>query len=379
MSFTVGLDDSYLEVEQTFEVTVQGTDDAPVPVTATAAASEDNVLNGTLQADDVDSPNPTFSLAEGPAQGQVSIAADGSFSFDPNGDFEALDTGETTTVTFTYAVSDATTSVEQQVTVTISGANDGPVPQTASIAAVEDGSVEGTLIATDADDTDLTFTLVTPPTKGTLTVDADGSYSFDPGQAFQDLDAGATETLSFVYSVGDGEATALKTATLTVTGSNDGPVAVSDVATTTENAGIIVDVLSNDTDADANAVLSLSSVDVTDGLGIASILDGQMSYDPGTVYDHLAVGETATVTIAYTMADEQGAESASTVTVTVTGSNDGPLAAVDNGRNGSEQCRLDRCSGQRHGYRQRRRPQPGCGRGFLRSGNGGGRQWSGFL
>ena len=50
---------------------------------------------------------------------------------------------------------------------------------------------------------------------------------------------------------------ASSTLTVTVTGTNDGPVANADTAATTENAAVTKDVIANDTDVDATDVLSL--------------------------------------------------------------------------------------------------------------------------
>ena len=51
--------------------------------------------------------------------------------------------------------------------------------------------------------------------------------------------------------------------TVTITGTNDGPMATADTGTTTENAAITIDVLANDTDLDASDTLTVDSVDTT--------------------------------------------------------------------------------------------------------------------
>ena len=65
------------------------------------------------------------------------------------------------------------------------------------------------------------------------------------------------------------------------------------------------------------------------GKGIASVVGNQVQFAPGTDFDHLADGASETVTLSYTMQDEHGATSMLTVTVTVTGTNDGPVAVAD--------------------------------------------------
>ena len=59
---------------------------------------------------------------------EVTLNANGSFTYNPNGAFETLDTGETDTDTFTYRASDGDLeSNAATVTITINGVNDAPV------------------------------------------------------------------------------------------------------------------------------------------------------------------------------------------------------------------------------------------------------------
>jgi VCBS repeat-containing protein len=73
-------------------------------------------------------------LIEGPQAGQLVFDpgteghADGSFRFDPAGDFEWLGEEETTQVQFTYKVQDADGDIAQaNVIITVTGTNDGPI------------------------------------------------------------------------------------------------------------------------------------------------------------------------------------------------------------------------------------------------------------
>src|SRR5436853_238950 len=115
------------------------------------------------------------------------------------------------------------------------------------------------------------------------------------------------------------------TVDVTITGTNDGPVAVADVAAGTENQTLTIDVLANDTDVDDGHAFTLTSVSAPSGQGTASVVGNQVQFHPGTDFDHLAQGVTAHVTLSYAMQDEFGAASSSTVDVTITGTNDGPV------------------------------------------------------
>ena len=59
-----------------------------------------------------------------------------------------------------------------------------------------------------------------------------------------------------------------------------------------------------------------------------SIVDGEVRFDPGSSYDHLALGETAAVVIGYTVEDAGGLAGTGRLTLTVTGANDGPTVAA---------------------------------------------------
>jgi Ca2+-binding RTX toxin-like protein len=120
-----------------------------------------------------------------------------------------------------------------------------------------------------------------------------------------------------------------KEITVNITASNDGPVAVMDLVFTGENDSVTIDVLANDTDVDEGHTFTLVSVKAPDGAGSASIVNNQLVFDPGTDFDHLAAGKSAEVVVEYTMEDENGAQSSSTVKVTVNGSNDGPVAKAN--------------------------------------------------
>ena len=88
-------------------------------------------------------------------------------------------------------------------------------------------------------------------TYGTLTLDADGSYTYSPNAAAQQPGAGETgQRQLHLYRQRRPRRLCHHHADLTITGANDGPVAAADAATTAENASASGNVLANDTDAD---------------------------------------------------------------------------------------------------------------------------------
>ncbi|MGB4248205.1 MAG: Ig-like domain-containing protein, partial [Pseudohongiellaceae bacterium] len=152
-------------------------------------------------------------------------------------------------------------------------------------------------------------------------------------------------------------ATDSSTLTITVVGSNDAPVANADTASADENQTLMVDVLVNDTDVDASDTHTLQSVTLAAGpggtdlqvnqetksaalgvnQGAVAIVDNQIEWNPGADFDHLALNETATVVIDYTMSDNNGATDSSTLTLTVTGLNDAPTVLAPLSQTASEE------------------------------------------
>ncbi|OLO02632.1 hypothetical protein BTW07_18705, partial [Salinicola socius] len=252
-------------------------------------------------------------------------------------------------------------SASQTITINIIGTNDAPVARadtgstgdnaTLNIAAAQgvlanDSDVDGGILSVSAVNgaAGSVGQAITGSNGGTFTLNADGSYSFNPGTAFDRLAAGQTDTTKVSYTVSDGQGgTATSTLIVTVTGTNDAPVAVADTQTTGENTALTVNaaqgVLANDSDVDGGT-LSVSAVNgVTGSVGQAITgsnggtftlnADGSYSFNPGTAFDRLAAGQTDTTKVSYTVSDGQGGTATSTLTVTVTGTNDAPVAVAD--------------------------------------------------
>ena len=121
--------------------------------------------------------------------------------------------------------------------------------------------------------------------------------------------------------MGDGNGgSATATVSVTVTGVNDGPVAVDDAATTAEDTATTVAVLTNDSDLDGDT-LAVSSVTVP-AHGTAVIAGTGVTYSPALNYN-------GPDSFTYTVGDGNGGSATATVSVTVTGVNDGPVAVDD--------------------------------------------------
>jgi VCBS repeat-containing protein/CshA-type fibril repeat protein len=346
-----------------------GEDDAPAALgnALTDAVADSDADGDTLSA-------AVVSNAAGSSGGLFSVAANGTISFDPNGAFEDLGAGQTRDSTYTYTLIDADGGSDTAtITVAVSGVNDAPVAAPDIASTPEDTLLTGNLLGNDSDPDagdSLTVTrfvvdgvTVDVPAGavggstliagiGTLTVKADGSYSFNPLTNWN----GNVPTVS--YSIRDSAgATASSSLSITVGGVNDPPTANDDNYDTTDTAGppggtpISGNVLGNDSDPDAGTALQVVAIDGGAGsiggdtagsFGSLTLnADGSFAYavDPGnaTVVS-LQRGDSLTETFSYTITDGEGATSSATITFTIHGTNDAPSAGNDRNSIAEEQA-----------------------------------------
>ncbi|MFT5127889.1 MAG: VCBS repeat-containing protein, partial [Rhodothermales bacterium] len=194
-----------------------------------------------------------ISVDDGSTTGNVSLAG-GVISYDPNGQFENLDDGETAIDSFTYIVSDGGCSDQATVTITITGVNDCPEADDQAIIIDEDDDFAGQLTATDVEGLPNggarsydalssasqhsakdalerasyfarsgPFSAHAPATYGALGIDPDGSFSYSTAGAFNHLAVGESATDAFTFLVTDGECSDIGKVVLTIYGANDAP------------------------------------------------------------------------------------------------------------------------------------------------------------
>ncbi|MGX1063008.1 VCBS repeat-containing protein [Bradyrhizobium diazoefficiens] len=340
-SFTVEVDDHHggLATQQV-TIDITGTNDAPVAVADTNSGLEDSTITGTVASNDSDvDDGATLSYSLDAAVAGLALNPDGSYSLDAgNAAYQHLAQGATTDVVANYTVTDEHGATSNStLTITLTGTNDAPVAVADTDSGLEDSTITGTVASNDSDVDDgatLSYSLDAAVTG--LTLNPDGSYSLDAGNAaYQHLAQGATTDVVANYTVTDEHgATSSATLTITLTGTNDAPVAVADTDSGLEDSTITGTVASNDSDVDDGATLSYSLDAAVAGLTLNP--DGSYSLDAGNAaYQHLAQGATTDVVANYTVTDEHGATSSSTLTITLTGTNDAPVAVADT-NSGSE-------------------------------------------
>ena len=315
--------------------------------------------------------------------GVLTMAADGSYEYVANQSAaDALDPGDTETDLFTYTLKDdadknASTAT---LTITVTGINDDitavddtdAVNAGASISRSTSDAQELDQDDTDADADDvpgsLTITAIRTGQKtgsgdtktlgqeftttyGTVTINADGSYSYAANRPDAlSLANDATVVDYFTYTVRDQSGnTSNGQLAITVTGidsgSNNAPVANNDTGAVDEDATLTVNaasgVESNDTDPDGDDISVVGIAGGTVGSGVTGTYgtltlnaDGSYQYVADqSAADALGNGVQATDTFTYTLQDDGtgNLQDQATITITVTGIDDDPVGVNDAG------------------------------------------------
>ncbi|WP_219017910.1 retention module-containing protein [Shewanella algae] len=336
---------------------VQGGDTAQV----TAAGSGGNLYNAVSNQSQVSG-----------SYGLLTLNADGSYNYQINSAaqaVQALAQGESLTEVFSYLLTDADgdTSV-QTLTITITGTNDVPVISTPQpgeadgavreAGQFDDGSIDpgtpgvsGQLSASDVDNgAVLIWSGSADSPLGSFSVDAaTGAWNYQLDNASADgLLEGEIRTETFSVTVTDEfGASAEQLVTITIIGTNDAPILSADSSgSLTDDVDVINGMLSD------SGSLSFTDVDINDSHSVSSSYNGDASWSGGALaqatqdalaagfsadnsgwsYDianslvqFLAVGETITLSFTLTVTDAFGASDSQLVTLTINGTNDGPV------------------------------------------------------
>ncbi|WP_440891363.1 VCBS domain-containing protein [Aeromonas hydrophila] len=340
--------------EHTVTITITGVNDAAVITGSdTGGVTEDESTpllteTGTLTVTDVDGADEAkFVAGNGTpsvgALGSLSITETGTWSYNvDNSKVQYLGLGETRVESFTVKSVDGTTHT---VTITITGVNDGAVVAGDDLGAVtEDLNVvggklsdSGVLTISDADQGQAKFVAGngTPSVGalGSLSITETGTWSYNVDNSkVQYLGLGETRVESFTVKSVDGTT---HTVTITITGVNDGAVvAGDDLGAVTEDLNVVGGKLSD------SGVLTISDADQgqakfvagngtpsVGALGSLSITEtGTWSYNvDNSKVQYLGLGETRVES--FTVKSVDG--TTHTVTITITGVNDGAVVAGD--------------------------------------------------
>ena len=328
--------------------------------TASVVGSSGNKLGGTVTLSSVNENNNA-------STGTV----DWSYSV-PNSASQYLAKNQTTTESFTVTVSDGNGgTVQQVITVTLKGSNDGVTvvaSKTDAIGAVtEDAQIPtltdtGVIAYNDVDLIDVhtaTITSKTGSLGGSLALSVselsttpDGTVSWTyslPNTSANYLAKGQTAIETFEVTINDNQGSSVKQSiSVTVTGANDTPLIN---AVLTDSLGNITEDASIPTLSDSG-LIAFSDVDLSDSHTVSAVkaggtLGGTLTLGavseaanaangtvgwtyslPNTSAQYLAKGQTATESFTVTVNDGNGGTVSETVRVTVVGTNDTPTITL---------------------------------------------------
>ena len=271
--------------------------------------------NGVLANDaDPDGDPLTAVLIESAQHGVLSLNPDGSFFYGPDRDFNGVDT-------FTYAANDFRDSEPVTVTITVA-----PVYDAAIAVADRYKILSGTSLTVSTDDgllsndvntdmAELKAVLEQPVGQGLLTLQDDGSFTYDP-QGFA-----GTET--FQYRIDDGTGLSNTVAVTLVV--NSPPVANDDQFTVNEDASLLTGagagVTQNDVDAESDPLLVTLLTEPQ--FGTLSLSDaGAVTYSANPDY----FGDDS---FTYRLSDGEDESNVATANITILPVNDAPIPADD--------------------------------------------------
>ena len=289
---------SHTGAEGLLTVTVNRT---PTAVADSATGDENKVLSIAVLANDTDPDGDTLSVSsmtQG-AHGSVVKEMSGNLRYTPNSNYSGSDS-------FSYTISDGKgLTATASVSVTIKAVNDAPVAANVSLTTLRNVSVNGSIVASDADGDTLSYSLTGAPGNGMVVLNnATGSFSYTPSTGFSGSD-------SFVVTVSDGKGgSAVSTVTIAVMAVNAAPIAVNDSATTAKDTAVTIAVRGNDTDPDGGALTVTGVTQGANGSVVIDAITGNPIYTPNA-------GFSGTDAFTYTISDGQGATATATVTVTV--------------------------------------------------------------
>ncbi|WP_157936468.1 VCBS domain-containing protein [Vibrio splendidus] len=305
----------------TIKVTINGTNDKATVSSATVAIDETDkavTTSGTLTSTDVDNPDNTFTPDSiTGSNGDLTIDANGHWTFTANSAFNQLNVGDKVEETFTVSSIDGTPST---IKVTINGTNDQATVSSATVAIDETDkavTTSGTLTSTDVDNPDNAFTPDSiSGTNGDLTIDANGHWVFTANSAFNQLNVGDKIEETFTVSSVDGTPSTIK---VTINGTNDAAtvstatVSVDETDKAVTTSGTLT---STDVDNPDNTFTPDSIVGANGDLTIDA--NGHWVFTANSAFNQLNVGDKVEETFTVSSVDGTPA----TIKVTINGTND---------------------------------------------------------
>ena len=283
------------------------TNSVPAPVADSASVAEDGSASINVMANDAGLGDGPIAIAivSGPAHGTASVGGDKKINYVPSANYHGPDS-------ITYKLTDADgESATAALSLTVTPVNDAPVASNSTLTTDEDLAAGSTLQASDIDGGSLSYSIVSPPAHGSVTVSG-SNYTYTPDADYHGAD-------SFTFRANDGSANS-NTAKVSVTVKpvNDAPVVSNVSVSTDEDTPLTGAPVGSDVDGDE---LSFDLVDLPQHGTLTSHEDGSYTYTPADDWS-------GTDSLTYKATDGTLESGLATVTITVVAVDD-PGAPID--------------------------------------------------
>jgi hypothetical protein len=291
-------------LSDTDTVDINVIDHAPVATADSVDTNENVAINNTVNVltndNDADGDPLNAVQVTGPANGLLTLHADGTFVYTPNQFFHGNDS-------FTYKANDGTLDSNiVTVSILVHHVNQPPVGVDDFYVTKENTTLSGNVVSndTDVDGTGLVALLQDSPTHdNNFTIHSDGTFAYTPAPNYHGTD-------SFTYFAYDGRLTSsLVTVHINVMFVNHPPTGVNDSYSVNENGTLSGNVLSNDTDIDGQSLTAFLNDNVSNGT-LTLHTNGVFTYSPSP---HFA----GTDSFTYFASDGSSFSGLTTVTITV--------------------------------------------------------------
>ena len=297
----------------TVTITVNAIDDDPNTNDVSATTDEDTAVDISLTADEYDGQNYSFGIIASPSNGTVSVSGT-TATYTPNQDWHGTDT-------FTFEATDDRIMFGKRnvatATITVNAVNDAPTSSEVSGSSDEDTAIDITLSATDVDQDNLTYSIVSDVSNGTTSISG-STLTYTPNQDWNGTD-------TFTYKVNDGVVDSnTSNGTIIIAAINDAPVANDMTVSTNETRFSSLDITLDATDVDGD---DLTYSIVSDASNATTTLNNNIiTYVPTTDWngsdsftfktnDGTIDSNTATVTITVAAINDVPVVSDSTLTI----------------------------------------------------------------
>ncbi len=248
----------------------------------------------------------TAMLLTGPSHGTLSFSASGAFTYTPTAGYTGADS-------FVYRDDDGmqqSSDTTVSLTVGSTSTNVAPTAATSSASGNEDTAITGQVSATDPDSASLTYAVVAGPQHGSVSLGANGAYTYTPGANYNGSD-------SFTFQANDGLANSnIATVSLTIAAVNDAPVAAAGTGSGAQGAVISGQLSATDVDS-ASLTYSLATGPQHGSVTVNA--NGTYQYTP-------TAGYTGADSFSFKASDGSLSSNTAAVSLTISAVNQAPVA-----------------------------------------------------